>query len=386
MAGAKAKVVDISAGAEGSARTKRPYVSQGDIPKSTLKEALKIAQCLQDEFAGAPTVPHQLAVALNLPTQGKVWANLCGASIAYGLTEGGINASTISLTDLGKSIVAPTEEGQEFEGMLKAALKPSIPRKFFERYNRNKFPQDKNGQNVLMEWGTPHNRAAEVLSVIRSNGEFVGIIQQTATGPLVALDTPKRTPAPVGAPYPLEDRTAVAVDDPGGLDAPGGTPPGGPAGIGSPPPPPAPVNNRVFVTHGKNKEIVTQLKDLLTFGKFEPVIAVEHETTAIPVPTKVFDDMRGCFAGIIHVASEEEVLDSSGNKRHILNENVLIEIGAALALFGHNVILLVQKGVRLPSNLQGLYRCEYEGHKLDYDATMKLLKTFNELRSSEAEG
>jgi hypothetical protein len=323
-------------------------------------------------------------MALDLPTRGHVWADLCGASIAYGLTEGGINAVTISLTDLGKTIVAPTEEGQELDGMVQAALKPSIPRQFFERYNRSKFPQERNGQHVLVELGAPHDRARDVLSLIRSNGEFVGIIQQTATGPFVALDTPRRAAASVSGPLPLEDRTTVAADDPGELDAPGGAPPGGPAVIGSPPPPPAPANNRVFVTHGKNREIVTQLKDLLTFGKFEPVIAVEHETTAVPVPNKVFDDMRGCFAGIIHVASEEEVLDSSGNKRHILNENVLIEIGAALALFGQNVILLVQKGVRLPSNLQGLYRYEYEGQKLDYDATMKLLKTFNELRSSGA--
>jgi hypothetical protein len=31
--------------------------------------------------------------------------------------------------------------------------------------------------------------------------------------------------------------------------------------------------------------------------------------------------------------------------------------------------------VSLPSNLQGPYRCEYEGDKLDYDATMKILES-----------
>jgi hypothetical protein len=51
-----------------------------------------------------------------------------------------------------------------------------------------------------------------------------------------------------------------------------------------------------------------------------------------------------------------------------------------MALYGGNFILLVQKGVHLPSNLQGLYRCEYEGETLDYDATMKLLKAFNQFR------
>ncbi len=124
MAGAKAKVVDISAGAEGSAKNKRAYVSQGVIPKVALEQALKVPQCLQDEFAGRPTPPHQVAMALDLPTRGHVWSDLCGASIAYGLTESGSNAATISLTDLGKRIVAPTEEGQELDGLVQAALKP----------------------------------------------------------------------------------------------------------------------------------------------------------------------------------------------------------------------------------------------------------------------
>ena len=38
------------------------------------------------------------------------------------------------------------------------------------------------------------------------------------------------------------------------------------------------------------------------------------------------------------------------------------------------MILLVDRGVTLPSNLQGLYRCDFEGDRLDDEATMKLLK------------
>ena len=78
----------------------------------------------------------------------------------------------------------------------------------------------------------------------------------------------------------------------------------------------------------------------------------------------------------------EEVPIGDGNQtyRH-LNENVLIEIGAAIALYGKRVILLCKKGTLLPSNLQGLYRCEYEGNQLDYASTMKLLKTMQELRT-----
>lgn len=138
--------------------------------------------------------------------------------------------------------------------------------------------------------------------------------------------------------------------------------------------------NRVFISHGKNMKVAEQLKELLKFGKFEPVVSAERESTAVPVPDKVFDGMRKCSAAVIHVSSEGELLDAGGQKHIKINKNVLIEIGAAIALYGKNFVLLVEKDLNLPSNLQGLYRCEYEGNKLDYEATMKLLKIFNEFK------
>jgi predicted nucleotide-binding protein len=133
----------------------------------------------------------------------------------------------------------------------------------------------------------------------------------------------------------------------------------------------------VFITHGKNRAIVNQLKEILQFGKFEPVVAEEQETTSRPVPEKVLSSMRDCFAGVIHIEEERELMDPDGKTYQYLNQNELIEIGAAMALYGNNFVLLVKKGVTLPSNLQGLYRCDYEGDRLDYEATMKLLRTFN---------
>jgi hypothetical protein len=137
-------------------------------------------------------------------------------------------------------------------------------------------------------------------------------------------------------------------------------------------------NRKVFVTHGKNKGLVPQLKELLTFGKLEPIVSVERESVSKPVPDKVMDDMRICGAAIIHVDADRELLTPEGDKEIVINSNVLIEIGAAMALYGRRFILLVQRGVRLPSNLQGLYEVRYDGEKLDGEATLRLLKAFNE--------
>jgi len=58
--------------------------------------------------------------------------------------------------------------------------------------------------------------------------------------------------------------------------------------------------------------MVENLKELLMFGSFEPVVSVERETTAISVPDKVFSDMRKCCAGIIHIEEEQTLLDAAG--------------------------------------------------------------------------
>jgi VWFA-related protein len=90
---------------------------------------------------------------------------------------------------------------------------------------------------------------------------------------------------------------------------------------------------------------VGQIKELLTFGNFDPMVSVERESTAIPVPEKVFEDMRSCAAGVIHVGQEGKYLDRDGNEHSKINDNVLIEIGAAMALYGKKIILLVERGV-----------------------------------------
>ena len=136
--------------------------------------------------------------------------------------------------------------------------------------------------------------------------------------------------------------------------------------------------NKLFVTHGKNFKILDQVKQIVLFGKFEPVIAMEHETSAKPVPKKVMDDMRECYAAVIHVNTDRVLMDRGGNEVPLINENVLIEIGAAMALYGDRFVLLVEEGVTLPSNLQGLYECRYEGSELSADAMLKLLKALNE--------
>ena len=101
--------------------------------------------------------------------------------------------------------------------------------------------------------------------------------------------------------------------------------------------------NRVFITHGKN--LRSWSRSLVSYGKFEPVVAMDHEA-AQPVQ-KIMGDMRTCRAAVIHVSAEGLLFDSRGMKSH---RSTKMYCGAAMAL-------LVEEGVTLPSNLQGLYEC-----------------------------
>jgi hypothetical protein len=77
-------------------------VSQTELPSVSLDQALRVAKGLWDDFAGKSAAPHDVALGINMtPTSGP-WRTLCGASIAYGLTEGGYNADEIKLLPLGR--------------------------------------------------------------------------------------------------------------------------------------------------------------------------------------------------------------------------------------------------------------------------------------------
>lgn len=373
MASKQKKTVTRSAGNNGDQEEKRKYVSQADVPAYSLTSAMRVPQALADSYGKSPTRPLRVAEAVNMQPLSSKFRALTGASIAYGLTDGGYNAEMISLTSLGRRIVAPTAEGDDLAAKREAMLRPRVIRDFLTKYNGSRLPTEQIAKNVLEELGVPKDRAAATLHLIIESAKQVGFLRELKGQTYVDLEgtpTTGTSTAPVAGEEP--DNETQSEEETGGSYQPPRSATIAPVEM--------PSNNRVFITHGKNREILGQLKELLTFGSLVPVVSIEHETVSKPVPDKVLDEMRSCAAAIIHVGTEMKLLDEKGQEHRILNPNVLIEIGAAMALYGRNFILLVEKGATLPSNMQGLYEVRYEGDKLDYEATMKLLKAFNEFR------
>ena len=77
---------------------KRSYFKQSDFPAETLQQAQKIASAIVDNFAGDGGSPPDIALAIGISPTSSAWPLLIGAAIAYGLTDGGVNANQIKLT------------------------------------------------------------------------------------------------------------------------------------------------------------------------------------------------------------------------------------------------------------------------------------------------
>jgi hypothetical protein len=372
-----AKKAAPSAAAEPKKRAAR--LQQADVPAYSLPDALRVAEALRDDFANKSAAPLDLAKSLELSPNSSGFRMLTSAATAYGLTEGAAQSTLITLNDLGRRAVAPTEEGDDARAMREAVLKPRVIREFLEKYNGNLMPQKTIAMNVIETMNVPKDATERAYDMIIRNAEALGLLMDIKGKKYVKLDAPPQALKDAGQGDQRTEPDEYEAPPPDvQADGGGSSYAVAEAPVIPPKPPTDPVtNNRVFITHGKNQQVVEQIKKILAYGKFEPIVSAQLQTVAKPVPDKVMDDMRSCSAAIVHVGIEKVLMDEKGDQHPQINSNVLIEIGAAMALYPKRYVLLVEKGVTLPSNLQGLHEVRYEGEQLEFDATMKLLEVFS---------
>lgn len=276
-----------------------------------------------------------------------------------------------------------------------AVLLPRVFGDFLRQYDGHPFPRKDIALNVLEEMGVPREKAEDVLERIESSARYVGFLEQIKDKTFVTLQGTATAP-------PAEDESDEGREEASSAETPAREEAADSSFVAPPRPQAANLaprqtepqgaalnaaiaddkrRRRVFITHGKNRDLVEPIRKLLEYGELEPVISVERQSVSKPVPEKVMDDMRGSGAAIIHVDADRTITDAEGTEHVLLNPNVLIEIGAAMAFYGRRFILLVRDGVKLPSNLQGLYEVRYTGDNLDAHATIKLLEAIKDIKN-----
>lgn len=358
------------------AKEKRSRISQSDIPSYGLADALRVPRAIVENYAGGPTKPLDVAAAMKMSPSSGPFRTLTGAAIAFGLADGGYNASQITVTPLGRRIVSPLEEGDDLMAMREALLRPRIIGEFLTKYDGKQLPKGDIAQNVVESLGVPRDRTKDVFEMITGEADRLGLITDIKGNKYVNLASTSR---PIVEPSGADGNQMERIND--AEDHQSFVPPA-PSIHHEVTKQPPPSTKRVFITHGKNKAFVDPIKKLLSFGELEAVVSVESQSVSQPVPEKVMAEMRSCSAAIIHVTAEQVLFDKDGAEHVVLNPNVLIEIGAAMALFGKRFILLVRDGVKLPSNLQGLFEVRYSSDQLDGDATIRLLEAINSLKAT----
>lgn len=331
-----------SADATAPVKPARRRVPQSKVPRVSLSSTLRVPRALADHFAKEPARPLDIAAALNMSPTSGTFRSLCGAALGYGLTTGGPNAQSISLTDLGRRIVSPLLEGDESEAMREAILTPSVERDFLERYDGNPLPAEHIAHNVLETMGVPLGATARVYTVIRENARAANFIKTIRDKDYVDLSAvQRRTPldqaeasgtSSVAGP---SDQAAERVET---TTAPGTSSQAVKQAD----------SDRVFVSGSANPEIAEQIAALLEFGGREAVAKTELEASNTSHLLALTDEMRECSSGVFFL-STQAALDSPST-----TESTLLELGAAVALFGSRCVLVVEAGAHVPRWLAGL--------------------------------
>ena len=156
---------------------KRSYLKQSDVPSASLTDALRIPKAIAENYGGKSTPPLQVAKALNVDPGGSQIKVLSGASIAFGLIEGGAQAQSISLTPLALSILRPKTDEEDAAARREAVLRPRVFKEFLTHYDNHPFPRADLAVNVLEDMGVPREKAPEVLDRLEASARAVGFLQ-----------------------------------------------------------------------------------------------------------------------------------------------------------------------------------------------------------------
>ena len=349
--------------------SKRQYKSRS-FPKYSLKEVLKIAESIRDNNNLQPYNRLNLAHSLNQSPSSSKFRMRITSSNSYGLTKGSYAAEKISLSPLGTSIISPKSDEEKNESLKKALFNIPIFQRFFTNFNNGKVPRKDLLMNTLhRDFGISASDTEACYEIIMKNAKELDILTEIKGSQYFQLDklssvqkevmTEESEEEELQEKEEIEERPAEAIEE-----------------IKKEP---MAFRPKVFISHSKNKKIVNQIKEILNFGQFDHVIAEERETAAIPISEKVFGSMSDCNCAIINISADEH---KNEDDEFRINQNVLIEIGAAFLKYNKKVILLVDKRLVecVPSNLHGLYRCEYQGDELSFETAMKLQKALTSFR------
>ncbi len=331
-------------------RVTRPY------PSYTLQDSLSVASSIYNANAGLPFDRELLAQELRTTAKSSAFIIRLNASAAYGLTEGGYNDDTISLTDLGEAVVGSDGDMESQKAIVEAATFPETFDRFFEMLDGRRLPESANLRSILQrDLGVHPNLTEECLQIILDNGEFAGIISERGGYRYVNLPDSQTQESP--------GQAAVSQIQPAGGRASVG--PSATADVSQDTAPGRVPDNNIFIGHVGESLAANYVTSLLEdFGISSSGPQIPEEDTGILVPPEVSQAMRESNAAVLVFRSGDNAWSS--------RDKMIGMLGAASVLFEDRVVLLHEDGASLSINLEGLNHIDF-AHDRPGESGMNLL-------------
>ena len=128
------------------------------------------------------------------------------------------------------------------------------------------------------------------------------------------------------------------------------------------------MGNKIFIVHGHDKEMKTDVQLLLNRAGLDDVVLHERPDRGRTIIDKLIQESKDACYAIALLSPDDEL--ANGNPR--ARQNVILEIGYFLGKLGKERVRLLKRGnIVIPSDLQGIL---YENYDTEGNWRMNILK------------
>jgi len=142
---------------------------------------------------------------------------------------------------------------------------------------------------------------------------------------------------------------------------------------------------KAFIAHGGRSSILDKLREFIEALGIKPIIVELSPSKGMTVDEKVSKYIKDADFGIV-LATKGGIIDTKGKEtKQLPRLNVIDELERLRAAFPNKTILLLEKGVDLPSNISGLTHEPFVGQSMDraFTAIARELVEFGILRATK---
>lgn len=167
-----------------------PVITATILPRRSLQQVIPILKFLHENYAGKAASVEQIAQGLGIKAGSANTNYLFSAAQAYNLLNR--ESGQYSISEVGRKIIAPTFDGEDREGKVKAVLTPTMLSKFYNDFNNHPIPNSEFFPNVLeSKYGVPRERTSEAIGIVIQNAEFAGILENKGPNqsPIIRIST-----------------------------------------------------------------------------------------------------------------------------------------------------------------------------------------------------